>query len=163
MSTTQNRDMSMDEFTIKDPYGIDCSRLKKLLASPGSFRLVFFKLPPAEILHLKYAMRNCWDKHFGWCSVTISEFIDDLISAIHIGILPLCMEKYENPDILVFDNLQHIAGKAATQEEFYKIIKRRIEQKKTTIIFSQTGLTEMRKEMSDELLQLLSAEYSESV
>ena len=161
MCTTPIGDMSMNTFPNTEANGFDYSSFKKLLPNPDHFRLVIFKLPFSESLHLKCAMGDCWDKHYEWCSVTISEFIDDLISAIHTGTMPLCREKFENPDILIVDDLQHIAGKEATQEEFYRIIKHRIEHKKTTIIFSQLSLTQMRGMMRDELFQLLSTEYNE--
>lgn len=162
MSTTQTGDM-LDTFPTQQLKRVNFSRFKNLLSHPELFRLVFLEIPFPDSLLLKRAMEDRWRKHFDWRGVTICEFIDDLISAIHIGAFPLGMEKYENPYILIVDDLQHIAGKQATQEEFFSLIKRRIEQKKLTIIFSQISLTELHRAMKDELVQLLFASNNESI
>ena len=80
-----------------------------------------------------------------------------LIAAIHSGKYPYDISKYWDPEVLVIDDLQYVAGKDTTQEEFYNILKRRLEQKKLTVVFSEYPLSRMRGAMRDELIHLLRA------
>ena len=56
----------------------------------------------------------------------------------------------------MLDDLQHLAGKEATQEELYLLLKQRLEAGKLTVLFSQFSLTQLRGSMRDELVDLLS-------
>lgn len=148
-------DMTIDTFPITDENRSDYNICKEMLLKPTNFRLVCFSLPSDEGFHLKHAILNFWKDREFCRSVTVCDFTQDLIAAIHSGNYPYDMGKYWEPEVLVIDDLQHVAGKEATQEEFYNILKRRLEQKKLTVVFSEYTLTHMCGAMRDELIHLL--------
>lgn len=155
MNITRIEDMTMDTFPVNAQNRSDYHVCREMLLHPELFRLVFFHLPASEGLHLKHAIMNDWKSRVDWRSVSAREFTDDLVSAIYKGTHPFDMAKYEEPDVLIVDDLQHLAGKEATQEDFYIILKRRLENRKLTILFSQCGIEDLRTAMRDELVHLL--------
>lgn len=155
MSITRTEDMTIDTFPITETNRADYNICKELLKHPEMFRLVFFHLPANEGLHLKYALINYWKENVDWTCATASEFTTDLIAAIMSGSRPYDLARYLDPTVLILDDAQHLACKDATQEELYIILKRRLEEKKTTIIFSEVGMERLRIAMRDDLVHLL--------
>lgn len=154
MSITRIEDMTIDTFPVTKENQADYNICKELLKHPEMFRMVFFHLPANEGFHLKHALMNFWRENVDWTCATASDFTTDLISAIMSGTRPYDMGKYLDPAVLIFDDSQHLAGKDATQEELYVVLKRRLEQKKLTIIFSELGIDRLRVAMREELVHL---------
>ncbi|HEX9205680.1 MAG TPA: DnaA/Hda family protein, partial [Candidatus Deferrimicrobiaceae bacterium] len=53
------------------------------------------------------------------CYIPAEKFTNDLITSIRTNRMPEFKERYRNVDILLMDDVQFIAGKTRTQEEFF--------------------------------------------
>jgi len=70
--------------------------------------------------HLLYAIGNqCAQKGLSVLYVSSEEFTNDLINAIRSHTTQAFREKYRRIDVLLIDDIQFIAGKESTQEEFF--------------------------------------------
>ncbi|MCJ7703600.1 MAG: chromosomal replication initiator protein DnaA, partial [Anaerolineales bacterium] len=70
--------------------------------------------------HLLYAIGNqCEEAGLSVLYVSSEEFTNDLINAIRSHTTQAFREKYRRIDILLIDDIQFIAGKESTQEEFF--------------------------------------------
>jgi chromosomal replication initiator protein len=70
--------------------------------------------------HLLHAIGNmCVDHGLRVLYVTSEDFTNDLINSIRTHTTDLFREKYRRIDILLIDDVQFIAGKESTQEEFF--------------------------------------------
>lgn len=148
--------MTLDTFTVTPQNREQYDLCRELAFHPELFRLVLIHLPSHERFHLKHALLNHWGDRVDWRSITISDFASDLVNEIWKGSFPYDLRHYVEPDVLLVDDLQHIAGKESTQEEFYKVIlKQRLEGKKLTILFSEVGLDQLRVALRDDLAHLL--------
>ncbi|HEY3347054.1 MAG TPA: chromosomal replication initiator protein DnaA, partial [Nitrospirota bacterium] len=75
--------------------------------------------------------------------LTSEEFTNDLISSIHYNRMNDFRNKYRNTDVLVIDDIQFIAGKERTQEEFFHTFNTLHEFSKQIIISSDRFPKEM--------------------
>lgn len=72
--------------------------------------------------HLLHAIGNFVVEHHPQmrvCYTTAEKFTNELIYSLRTNRMPLFKEKYRNLDILLVDDVQFIAGKQRTQEEFF--------------------------------------------
>lgn len=70
--------------------------------------------------HLLHAIgHECATKCLQVLYVSSENFTNDLINAIRTHTTDSFREKYRNPDVLLIDDIQFIAGKESTQEEFF--------------------------------------------
>lgn len=70
--------------------------------------------------HLLHAIGNtCHAKGLNILYVSSEEFTNDLINAIRTHTTQSFREKYRQTDVLLIDDIQFIAGKESTQEEFF--------------------------------------------
>ncbi len=82
--------------------------------------------------------------------LTSEEFTNDLIASIHYNRMAEFRNKYRNTDLLVIDDIQFIAGKERTQEEFFHTFNTLHEYSKQIIISSDRFPKEM-PEMEERL------------
>ncbi len=87
--------------------------------------------------HLLHAIGNaCQSTDLNVLYVSSEEFTNDLINAIRTHTTPAFREKYRQIDVLLIDDIQFIAGKESTQEEFFHTFNTLHGQNKQLVISS---------------------------
>jgi len=87
--------------------------------------------------HLLHAIGNaCRPANLNVLNVSSEEFTNDLINAIRTHTTPAFREKYRQVDVLLIDDIQFIAGKESTQEEFFHTFNTLHGQNKQIVISS---------------------------
>ncbi len=87
--------------------------------------------------HLLHAIGNaCSARGLNVLYVSSEEFTNDLINAIRTHTTPAFREKYRSADVLLIDDIQFIAGKESTQEEFFHTFNTLHGQDKQIIVSS---------------------------
>jgi chromosomal replication initiator protein len=87
--------------------------------------------------HMLHAIGNaCAARDLQILYVSSEEFTNDLINAIRTRTTPAFREKYRHIDVLLIDDIQFIAGKESTQEEFFHTFNTLHGQNKQLVISS---------------------------
>lgn len=87
--------------------------------------------------HLLHAIGNtCQEGGLQVLYVSSEEFTNDLVNAIRTHSTPSFREKYRSADVLLIDDIQFIAGKESTQEEFFHTFNTLHGQNKQIILSS---------------------------
>lgn len=87
--------------------------------------------------HLLHAIGNaCYVRGLNVLYVSSEEFTNDLINAIRTHTTQAFREKYRSMDVLLIDDIQFIAGKESTQEEFFHTFNTLHGQDKQIIVSS---------------------------
>ena len=87
--------------------------------------------------HLLHAIGNaCQPANLNVLYVSSEEFTNDLINAIRTHATPSFRDKYRQVDVLLIDDIQFIAGKESTQEEFFHTFNTLHGQNKQLVISS---------------------------
>jgi chromosomal replication initiator protein len=87
--------------------------------------------------HLLHAIGNsCHDRGLNVLYVSSEEFTNDMINAIRTHATQAFREKYRSADVLLIDDIQFIAGKESTQEEFFHTFNTLHSQDKQIIVSS---------------------------
>jgi chromosomal replication initiator protein len=87
--------------------------------------------------HLLHAIGNaCQQRGLNVLYVSSEEFTNDMIMAIRTHTTQAFREKYRSTDVLLVDDIQFIAGKESTQEEFFHTFNTLHGQDKQIIVSS---------------------------
>ena len=87
--------------------------------------------------HLLYAIKNHLSKKYPAKSVVCvrsEDFTNQLINAIHDGDIEQFRLKFRNADVFLIDDVQFIAGKEQTQEEFFNTFNTLFEKNKQIVV-----------------------------
>ena len=76
------------------------------------------------------------NQHLKLCYISSERFMNDLINAIRYDKTPGFREKYRSVDVLLIDDVQFMAGKERTQEEFFHTFNALYDQQKQIVISS---------------------------
>ncbi len=87
---------------------------------------------------MKAIVQRCLKKNprLNICYDTAESFTNEMINSIRYEKMPLFRKKYRNIDVLLLDDIQFIAGKERTQEEFFHTFNSLFEIKKQIILSS---------------------------
>ena len=89
--------------------------------------------------HLMHAIGHyiqARQKRLNLCYISSDRFINEMINAIRFDRLPAFRQKYRAIDVLLVDDIQFIAGKDRTQEEFFHIFNALHDAQKQIVISS---------------------------
>ena len=76
------------------------------------------------------------NQHLKLCYISSERFMNDLINAIRYDKTQSFREKYRSVDVLLIDDVQFMAGKERTQEEFFHTFDALYDQQKQIVISS---------------------------
>jgi len=76
------------------------------------------------------------NNHLKLCYLSSEKFMNDLINAIRYDKTQSFREKYRSVDVLLIDDVQFMAGKERTQEEFFHTFNALYDQQKQIVISS---------------------------
>ena len=74
--------------------------------------------------------------HLRLCYLSSEKFMNELINAIRYDKTPAFRERYRSVDVLLIDDVQFMAGKERTQEEFFHTFNSLYDQQKQIVISS---------------------------
>jgi chromosomal replication initiator protein len=89
--------------------------------------------------HLMHAVGHyiqARNRHLNLVYISSDRFINEMINAIRFDRLPAFRQKYRTIDVLLVDDIQFIAGKDRTQEEFFHIFNALHDGQKQIVISS---------------------------
>jgi len=89
--------------------------------------------------HLMHAIGHyvqARNRHLKLLYVSTDRFVDEMISAVRFDRLTAFRQKYRTVDVLLVDDIQFIAGKERTQEEFFHIFNGLHDGQKQIVISS---------------------------
>ncbi len=91
--------------------------------------------------HLMHAIGHCIKTHTPQIRLTYmssERFTNELINSIRYDKTPQFREKYRNIDVLLMDDIQFLAGKERTQEEFFHTFNALYDSQKQIVISSDS-------------------------
>lgn len=101
--------------------------------------LFIYGSPGLGKTHLLNAIGSEFKKNFPNQTVLYTkgeDFTNEVIDGIQKGTMPHVREKYRTVDLLLLDDIQFIAGKVSTQEEFFHTFEALHESKKQIVLTS---------------------------
>jgi len=145
-----NERLTFDNFVIGPSNRFACAASLAVAESPAKAYNPLFIYSPVGLgkTHLLQAITHNIKKNhknLKCCYLSSESFTNELIDAIRHRSTPQFRKKYRNIDVLLIDDIQFIAGKEATQEEFFHTFNKLHNQRKQIIITSDRQPKEIAK------------------
>jgi len=104
--------------------------------------------------YLLHTIKSCYYKcnpHANLVFATSESFCDEIVRAIRTNKFKNFRYRYLNADLLIFDDIQFLAGKEATQQELNLIFNERLREKRKSIVTSDVspGLLQRVKNLKE--------------
>ncbi len=139
---------TFENFVVGSSNAFAVAAAKSIAEKPSSEFNPFFVYGPSGIgkTHLLYAIANRIlqtrpDKKIIYLKG--EDFTNSLIESLNAGTMSLFRKKYRSADVLIVDDIQFIAGKKQTQEEFFHTFDTLFENNKQIILSSDRSPSEI--------------------
>ena len=139
--TRYNLEFSFDNFVVGPSNRLAHGAAIAVATRPGNVYNPLFIYGPPGVgkTHLLYAIANGIRKQNPNANIVYikgDEFTNELITAIQSGKNIEFRSKYREADLFLIDDIQFIAGKEATQEEFFHTFNKLYEEHKQIVMTS---------------------------
>ena len=136
-----NPQFTFDNFIVGGSNRVAHGAAMAVAKHPGStYNPLFFYGPPGVgKTHLLYSIANEMRKHNPDANIVYikgDQFTNELIDAIKTGKNIEFRSKYREADLFLVDDIQFIAGKETTQEEFFHTFNKLYEERKQIVLTS---------------------------
>lgn len=127
-----------------------CAAAKSIAEKPGTLNNPFLIYGNSGLgkTHLLNAIKHQIMKNFPEIKNVVykkgDEFTNELVEAIRTGKTSAFHQKYRNADLFLMDDIQFIAGKEASQEEFFHTFNILRENKKQIVLTSDRPPKDMK-------------------
>ncbi len=143
-----NPQFSFDNFVVGPSNRFAYSAALAVSKNPGQVYNPLFLYGPPGIgkTHLLYAIANSIRKQKPDANIVYikgDEFTNELIAAIQSGKNIEFRNKYREADLFLIDDVQFIAGKESTQEEFFHTFNKLYEEHKQIVMTSDRKPSDM--------------------
>lgn len=145
-----NDKFTFENFVIGPSNRFACAASLAVSESPAKAYNPFFIYSPVGLgkTHLLQAITHNIKKSFPQmkhCYISSEKFTNELIDAIRHKSTAQFRKKYRSIDVLLIDDIQFIAGKESTQEEFFHTFNNLHNERKQIIITSDRPPKEIAK------------------
>ena len=147
-SMMESGEFTFDTFVVGESNRLACSAARAVADAPGSYYNPLFIYGDSGLgkTHLLYAIAHgIRSKNPDSRIVYIKgdEFINDFIESVRSGKAGSFRTKYREADLLLVDDIQFVAGKPETQNEFFHTFNTLYESKKQIVLTSDRPPHEM--------------------
>ena len=123
-SLMESGEFTFETFVVGPSNRLACSAAKAVADAPGQHYNPLFIYGQSGLgkTHLLYAITNEIKSTMPDVRIVYKkgdEFTNELIRSIQSGSMQSFRDKYRNADVLLIDDIQFIAGRESTQEEFF--------------------------------------------
>lgn len=140
-SGTESKDLTFENFVVGPSNRFAHAACQAVAAQPAILYnpLFIYGNPGLGKTHLLNAIAKEFKKNFptrSFLYIKGEDFTNEVIEGIARGTMPHVREKYRTVDLLLIDDIQFIAGKVSTQEEFFHTFDALHEAKKQIVLTS---------------------------
>lgn len=138
---TESEELTFANFVVGPSNRFAHAACQAVAAQPAVLYnpLFIYGNPGLGKTHLLNAIAKEFNKNFSNRTILYTkgeDFTNDVIDGIARGTMPQVREKYRTVDLLLIDDIQFIAGKVSTQEEFFHTFDALREAKKQIVLTS---------------------------
>lgn len=139
--TAESEELTFANFVVGPSNRFAHAACQAVAAQPAVLYnpLFIYGNPGLGKTHLLNAIAKEFNKNFSNRTILYTkgeDFTNDVIDGIARGTMPQVREKYRTVDLLLIDDIQFIAGKVSTQEEFFHTFDALREAKKQIVLTS---------------------------